>query len=168
VGGAVRLALAPLLSHTFDVYARYVTAMDIFRMPIAHVPFPSMPYYTFVPLAYLYSFLSDIFGFQPYPMVDIPPELNPYPQFRIAYVTDPVLIMAALRYVPHLSVGSALAATLGTEFSLMVITLLEILPERRRMILATVFGEFTKRCKTIARTRSSGDTAHGNQWNEPA
>jgi len=90
VGVAVRLALAPLLSHTFDVYAWYVMAMDIIRMPFAHVPFPSMLYYTIFPLAYLYSFLSHVFGFQPYPMVDIPPELNPYPQFHIAYLTDPV------------------------------------------------------------------------------
>jgi len=90
VGVAVRLVLAPLLSHTFDVYAWYVVAMDIIRTPFAHVPFSPMLYYTFFPLAHLYSFLSHTFGFQPYPMVNIPPELNPYPQFHIAYVTDPV------------------------------------------------------------------------------
>jgi len=66
--------------------------------------------------------------------------------------------MAALPYVPHLYLGSALAATLGTAFSLlMVITLLEILPERRRVILETLFGSFAKRCKIIAHSRSSGD-----------
>jgi hypothetical protein len=59
--------------------------------------------------------------------------------------------MAALPYVPHLYLGSVVAATLGTAFSLlMVIALLEILPERRRMILADVFGSLTKRCRIIA------------------
>jgi len=86
----VRLSLAPFLTHTFDVYGWYVMAMDIIRTPFAQVWFPPMLYYTFFPLAYLYSFLSHAFGFQPYPMIDIPPELIPYPQFHIAYVTDPV------------------------------------------------------------------------------
>lgn len=59
-------------------------------MPFGHVPFPPMLYYTFFPLAYLYSFVSHELGFQPYPMTDIPAELNPYPQSHIAYVTDPL------------------------------------------------------------------------------
>lgn len=66
--------------------------------------------------------------------------------------------MAALPYVPHLFLGSAVAATLGTAFSLlMMITLLEILPERRRVILATVLSSFVKRCKIIA-DGCSGDS----------
>jgi len=89
LGTVIRLLLAPFLTHTFDVYAWYVMTMDIIRVPFAQVPFPPLLYYTFFPLAYLYSFLSHIFGFQPYPMVNIPPELNPYPQFHIAGVTDP-------------------------------------------------------------------------------
>jgi hypothetical protein len=70
--------------------------------------------------------------------------------------------MAALPYVPHLYLGSALATTLGTAFSLlMVITFLEILPERKRMIFRTLFGSFAKRCKIISDSGLSGDTVHG-------
>jgi len=58
-------------------------------MPFGRVPVAPMLYYTFFPLAYLYSLLSHEFGFQPYPMTNIPSELNPYPQFHMAYVTDP-------------------------------------------------------------------------------
>lgn len=61
--------------------------------------------------------------------------------------------MAAFPYVPHLFLGSAVAATLGTTFSLlMVIALLEILPERRRLILADVFGSLVEYCKIVAHT----------------
>jgi len=94
LGVVIRVSLAPFLAHTFDVYAWYIMAMDIVRTPFAYVPFPPMLYYTFFPFAYLYDFLSREFGFQPYPMVDIPPELNPYPQMHIAYVTDPVFNVA--------------------------------------------------------------------------
>lgn len=87
---AVRLSLAPFLAHTFDVYGWYEMTMGIIGMPFGHVPFPPMLYYTFTPLAYLYSFVSHELGFQPYPMIDIPAELNPYPQSHIAYVTDPL------------------------------------------------------------------------------
>jgi hypothetical protein len=77
--------------------------------------------------------------------------------------------MAALPYVPHLSLGSALLATLGTVFSLlMVITLLEILPERRRTILPTMLGLFVKHCRTTAHGICSGDTACDRSWNERA
>ena len=89
LGHGDQLLLAPFLTHTFDIYAWYVMTMDIIRVPFAQVLFPPLLYYTFFPLAYLYSFLSHIFGFQPYPMVNIPPELNSYPQFHIAGVTDP-------------------------------------------------------------------------------
>jgi hypothetical protein len=65
--------------------------------------------------------------------------------------------------VSHLSFSGALAATLGIAFSpLMAIALLEILPERRRVILATVFDSFARRRKTTAHTGSLRDTVYGS------
>jgi hypothetical protein len=66
--------------------------------------------------------------------------------------------MAALPYVPHLTLGSALAATLGIAFSLlMAITFIEILSEQRRPVLGTLLGPFAKCWKIIAHSACSED-----------
>lgn len=86
VGTLIRLFLAPFLAHPFDIYAWYNNYLHIVEGSSAHVSFPPMWYYTMMPVAYLYFFLSHAFSINPIPIGSIPPELNPGPEWAITLV----------------------------------------------------------------------------------
>jgi len=111
VGLAARILLIPLFAHPFDVYAWYMICTDIIKEgPFKVTYFPPMLFYTLLPIAYLYQWASTSFAIAPVPMSSLPPQLNPYPQFEIAYV--PGLLFNTLVKIPFLLADTLLAIIL--------------------------------------------------------
>jgi Gpi18-like mannosyltransferase len=89
-GALIRLILMPFSAHPFDVNGWYGLSQGIIRNPTNVLYFPPMLYYTLIPIAYAYSFTSRALGIYPISLATLPQDLNPYPQFNLVYITDPI------------------------------------------------------------------------------
>ena len=88
VGIVIRVILIPISSHPFDVYAWYQISNNIEENgPFTLQNFPPLWYhYMMIPIAYIYSGLSHLFGTNAIPLSSIPSALDFYPAYHIQFV----------------------------------------------------------------------------------
>jgi len=91
-GIMLRLILMPITAHPFDVYNSLVISKEIVEKgpSLNYHYLAPLWYYFMVPLAYLYNWLSKISAVRPLPIEDLPSRLNPYPQFDLKFIPDPL------------------------------------------------------------------------------
>jgi hypothetical protein len=109
IGALVRVAIMPFLAHPFDVWAWYMMCQKIIEEgPLTIAYFPPMMFYTLIPVAHVYNWLSTIFSITSIPMEAVPPELNLQSSWGVTLV--PAMAFNALVKTPFLV--SDLLATL--------------------------------------------------------
>jgi len=89
LGIVVRLLIAPFFSHPYDAYVLFRVGEEaVAKSPLQVNYFSPLLAYYLVPITVLYRLLPFAHG-----LIQIPPKLNPYPQFGLPGVTDPVFNM---------------------------------------------------------------------------
>ncbi len=85
IGIVARVAIAPFLSHPYDTFVLFRVGDEaLAKSPLDVNYFSPLLVYYLVPITIIYRQLPTAHG-----LIQIPPELNPYPQFGLPGVTDP-------------------------------------------------------------------------------
>jgi len=104
------MVLMPSTAHPFDVDVWHQIILSIIANPLSVTYFPSMLFYTFIPVAFAYNLVSNILGTSPIALASLLGELTPDPRYGIHNITDPSFKRA--RYLPLSRVRGTMGAQL--------------------------------------------------------